>query len=118
MGVVMNQVPGRETKLSRLLMNQVSDHFSGGDEFQRPFENHISASTMVPTVQQSGKTLFDVAPDHKVTEQYRALARELIGRFERLEGGGQEPERVIEPAPPREASQEGEAQSSQEVANG
>lgn len=86
MGVVMNQVPGRHTKLSRLLLGEVEKHFGGGDEFRRPYENHITQSTIVPSVQQGGQTLIEAAPDHKVTEQYRALAREMVARFERLEG--------------------------------
>ena len=86
MGVVMNQVPGRHTKLSRLLLGEVEKHFGGGDEFRRPYENHITQSTIVPSVQQGGQTLIEAAPDHKVTEQYRALAREMVSRFERLEG--------------------------------
>lgn len=91
MGVVMNQVPGRTTTLSKLLLGEVERHFGGGDEFRRPFENYISASTIVPSVQQSGKTLVEAAPDHKVTNQYRALAREFLARFEKLEGVSIEP---------------------------
>lgn len=95
MGVVMNQVPGRHTKLSRLLLGEVEKHFGGGDEFRRPFKTHITQSTMVPSVQQSGKTLIQAAPDHKVTQQYRTLARELLARFEKFEG------KIIAPAAPK-----------------
>lgn len=84
MGVVMNQVPGRATRLSTALIEEVDKHFSAGDEFMRRYENSISASTIVPTVQQGGKTLFEEAPDHKVTQQYRDLAEELENRFARL----------------------------------
>ena len=112
MGVVMNQVPGRHTKLSRLLLGEVEKHFGGGDEFRRPFENYITQSTMVPSVQQGGQTLIEAAPDHKVTKQYRALARELIARFEKLEG------KILEPAPPRKPLTEPTEQSTQEAANG
>jgi chromosome partitioning protein len=84
MGVVMNQVPGRATRLSTALMEEVDRHFSAGDEFMRRFQSSISASTIVPAVQQGGKTLFEEAPDHKVTQQYRDLAEEFEKRFERL----------------------------------
>ena len=47
----------------------------------RRYETSISASTIVPTVQQGGKTLFEEAPDHKVTQQYRQLADEFEARF-------------------------------------
>ena len=84
MGVVMNQVPGRATRLSTALIEEVDKHFSAGDEFMRRYESSISASTIVPTVQQGGRTLFEEAPDHKVTQQYRDLAEEFENRFERL----------------------------------
>lgn len=86
MGVVMNQVPGRPTRLSRTLLEEVDRHFGVGDEFMRRFEASISASTIVPSVQQQGLSLFDAAPDHKVTQQYRELAEEFESRFARLEG--------------------------------
>ena len=84
MGVVMNQVPGRATRLSTALIEDVDAHFSVGDPFMRRYETSISASTVVPTVQQAGKTLFDEAPDHKVTQQYRVLAEEFERRFAAL----------------------------------
>lgn len=107
MGVVMNQVPGRATRLSRALMDEVDHHFGAGDEFMKRYEASITASTIVPSVQQQGSTLFEAAPDHKVTEQYRALAREFEQRFDTLseqEGASREeaaaPEIVIKPAEP------------------
>ena len=84
MGVVMNQVPGRPTRLSKALLEEVDRHFGVGDEFMRRFESSISASTIVPSVQQQGLTLFEAAPDHKVTQQYRELAEEFDERFARL----------------------------------
>ncbi|MFI4915101.1 MAG: ParA family protein [Phycisphaerales bacterium JB060] len=86
MGVVMNQVPGRATRLSRALLDEVDRHFGAGDEFMARYESSITASTIVPSVQQQGTTLFDAAPDHKVTDQYRALAKEMEERFARLDG--------------------------------
>lgn len=85
MGVVMNQVPGRPTRLSKALMEEVDHHFGVGDEFTRRFESSITASTIVPSVQQLGQTLFEAAPDHKVTQQYRDLAVEFEERFRRLD---------------------------------
>lgn len=85
MGVVMSQVPGRETRLSEALLAEVDRHFGVGDEFMKRYEACISASTIVPSVQQQGTTLFEAAPDHKVTNQYRALAEEFEGRFAKLE---------------------------------
>ena len=87
MGIVMNQVPGKPTRLSRALLSQVDDIFSkGGDGFRDRYKTSISASTIVPTVQHAGKTLFEEAPDHKITNQYRTLAKEMDDRFNRLDG--------------------------------
>jgi chromosome partitioning protein len=89
MGVVMNQVPGRATRLSRALMDEVDKHFGVDTAFTSRFKASISASTIVPSVQQEGKSLFEAAPDHKVTNQYRALAVEFEERFDRFESGQQ-----------------------------
>lgn len=86
MGVVMNQVPGRPTRLSRTLLEEVDRHFGAGDEFMRRFDASISQSTIVPTAQQMGTTLFEAFPDHKVTQQYRDLAEEFEQRFDTLLG--------------------------------
>ncbi len=88
MGVVMNQVPGRATRLSRALMEEVDKHFGVGEKFTSRFSSSISTSTIVPSVQQQGRTLFEAAPDHKVTDQYRDLAKEFEDRFNRFESGG------------------------------
>jgi len=85
MGVVMNNVPGKVTRLAKALMDEVDKHFGASGEFSSRFEASISASTIVPTVQQEGLSLFDAAPDHKVTNQYRALGAEFESRFNRYE---------------------------------
>lgn len=86
MGVVMNQVPGKPTRLSQALLAEVDAHFGqGDDEFRRPFKTFITASTRVPTLQHAGMTLFEGAPDHKVTNLFRDLAKEFLGRFDRLD---------------------------------
>lgn len=86
MGVVMNQVPGRATRLSRILMAEVDGIFGPKrGVYARRYETSISSSTIVPSVQQSGRTLIEAAPDHKVTGQYRALAKEMMDRFDTLD---------------------------------
>lgn len=100
MGVVMNQVPGRATRLSTALIEEVDKHFSAGDEFMRRYDNSISASTVVPSVQQGGMTLFEAEPDHKVTHQYRALAAEFELRFEKLASLGANPDATRASAAP------------------
>lgn len=100
MGVVMNQVPGRPTRLSKALMDEVDRHFGVGDEFMSRFEANITSSTIVPSVQQMGTTLFEAAPDHKVTQQYRDLAEEFENRFAKLAATGGATEVITRPSPP------------------
>jgi chromosome partitioning protein len=85
MGVIIGAVPGRLTRLARELLDYVERTFAAGDEFMRRFKTVIHSSTVVPTVQKSGTTLFDAEPGHKVTDQYRSLARELEERFMALD---------------------------------
>lgn len=103
MGVVMNQVPGKETKLSRALLAQVDKIFGeAGSDPKSRYRTTISASTVVPTLQEAGRTLFEAEPKHKVTQQYRDLAKEMVERFESFEsakgvgeGGGEVSERDL-----------------------
>jgi len=83
MGVVLSQIPGRTTRLAKTLIAEAEEQFTG--EFQSPYKTTISTSTTVPTAQKERKTIVQAAPDHKVAEQYRALAREFLARFEAFE---------------------------------
>jgi hypothetical protein len=40
---------------------------------------------VIPQTQKVGKTLFETHSTHKVTDEYRALAREIEDRFLKLE---------------------------------
>jgi chromosome partitioning protein len=84
MGCVISSVPGRITRLARELISSLERALQEGDEFMQPFATYISASTVLPSIQKRGKTLFTEHADHKTTEQYRAIARELEDRFKRL----------------------------------
>ena len=64
MGAGMNQVPGGPSRLSKALLDQVDRHFGVGDESMRRIESRITSSTVVPSVQQKGQTLFEDAPEH------------------------------------------------------
>lgn len=86
MGVVMNQVPGKETKLSRAILAQVDSIFGEpGSTAKSRYKTAINASTVVPTLQEAGLSLFEAEPKHKVTQQYRELAKELVARFDEHE---------------------------------
>lgn len=85
-GVIMNQVPGRLTRLARSLLERVDEHFGQGESFMRRYETFISQSTIVPSAQEACQTLFEFAPDHKLTHQFRALANEIESRLDAIEG--------------------------------
>lgn len=114
MGVVMNQVPGRITTLARTLLEKVDHLFEGDDPYRKPFKTTITQSTIVPSVQQSGRTLFEAAPDHKVTDLYRELAREFTERFAALEGDRIQPQ----PRPEQQPTSPFNADTSTEVTHG
>ena len=81
LGVVMSDVDKR-TRLARLHLGLVEDLFrSAPGEPSAMFETIISRSTVVGEAQRQGKTTFQTNTNHKVTEQYRSLARELETRL-------------------------------------
>lgn len=84
-GVVLQAVPGRQTKLSRKLIGFVKRTFSEVPYWMKPYETTISHSTVVGTAQDGGKTVFQTEPKHKITEQYRMLAEEVETRIDKLE---------------------------------
>jgi cellulose biosynthesis protein BcsQ len=49
------------------------------------FKTEIGRSIVIPEAQKLGQTIFQTEPRHKITEQYRELARELEKRFTVLE---------------------------------
>src|SRR6266446_1892901 len=92
LGVVVSDVDTR-TRLARLHVDLIGDLFrSGPDQPSAMFETIISRSTVIGEAQRQGKTVFQTEPDHKVTEQYRNLARELeqrLATFETVSVDGQ-----------------------------
>ena len=50
------------------------------------FATTIDRTTEVSKAQRTGTTLFQTNPMHKVTEQYRQLAREVEVRLRKFEG--------------------------------
>src|SRR5262249_20877845 len=82
LGVILSDVDKR-LRLARLHMDLVEELFR-----QQPgqpsakFETIISRSTVIGEAQKLGKTIFQTHPDHKVTDQYRSLVREIEARLE------------------------------------
>ena len=83
LGVVLTTV-NRRTRLGQALAEYVKQTFTLPSGLCLKFETEIGRSTIIPTAQKIGKTVFQTEPTHKVTEQYRALAREFEAQFGKL----------------------------------
>src|SRR5271154_543531 len=75
LGVIVASVDKR-TRLAVALTDYVEKVFGAAK-----FRSIISRSTVVPDSQRAMKTLFQTAPHHPVTEQYREVAREIEARI-------------------------------------
>jgi len=84
-GVVLSNVDGRLTRLARELLNYVEETFAQTPPWMRKYETTISRTTVIPAAQKVGRTIFQTEPHHKVTEQFRALAREFEGRMKMVD---------------------------------
>lgn len=83
LGVIIAGVD-RRTSLSNSLTEYVQTAFSTPDGESAKFRTIISRSTVIPSAQKAGKTVFQTNPDHVVAQQYRALATEIEDRLEKL----------------------------------
>jgi chromosome partitioning protein len=81
LGVVLAGVDGRHTRLATALIDYVEKTFRFGDDTSAKFKTVISRSVVIDEAQRAGKTLFDTHPDHKVTDQYRSIAKEVEARL-------------------------------------
>ncbi len=81
LGVCLSSVDKR-TRLSATLASYVEQVFGAAK-----FRTTISRSTAVPAAQKERKTVFQTAPTHPVTEQYRELAGEFEARIHELTRG-------------------------------
>ena len=84
-GVVLSNVDGRLTRLARELLNYVEETFAETPPWMRKYETTISRTTIIPTAQKAGLTIFQTEPHHKVTDQFRSLGREFESRVAMLE---------------------------------
>jgi chromosome partitioning protein len=80
LGVIVASVDKR-TRLAIALTEYVERVF-GATKFQTT----ISRSTIVPDSQRARKTLFQSAPLHLITDQYRQLAQEIETRIASVTG--------------------------------
>lgn len=85
-GVVLSAIKGRKTRLQRELINYVHTTFdNSNDQFIKSYKSYIGETTYICESQKRGKTMFQLYPDHKVTQQYRELAQELDERIDLIE---------------------------------
>ncbi len=110
LGVIIAGVD-RRTNLSNSLTDYVQTAFSTPDGESAKFRTIISRSTVIPSAQKSGTTLFQTNPDHAVADQYRALADEIEMRLGKLT-------RALLPEPPEILGLPAPAGEGKEVVNG
>ncbi len=85
LGVVISGLDKR-TSLANTLSEFVEDSFKTGQNTESvKFKSTIGRSTVIPQSQKVGKTLFETHSTHKVTDEYRALAREIEERLHKPE---------------------------------
>ena len=80
LGVIVSGQQKRP-KIMKALTQFIEEQFSLGNGKSLKFETEISRSVVVSNAQAEGKTIFQTEPRHKVTEEYRSLARELEARI-------------------------------------
>ena len=91
LGVVVSAVDKRTT-LANSLSDFVEQSFRIGEDAESiKFKSTIGRSTVIPQTQKVGKTLFETHSTHKVTDEYRALAREIEERLNKIENSNSGP---------------------------
>jgi chromosome partitioning protein len=84
LGVVLSGVT-KNTRLGSVLTEYVEKAFTLPTGYCLKFKTEIGRSVVVPEAQKIGQTIFQTEPRHKITDQYRELAREIENRFKVLE---------------------------------
>ena len=80
LGVVMCKVR-TGTRVAEIFTEKIRKEFQAAGELGA-FRTTISMASAIESAQYDGKTLFQTEPSHKVADQYRALAQEILGRLE------------------------------------
>ena len=80
LGVIMCKVRSG-TRIASTYTERIRKEFAAAGELGA-FETRISMATAIEGAQDEGKTIFQTEPGHKVAEQYRALAKEVLVRIE------------------------------------
>ena len=84
LGVVISAIDKRTT-LANSLADFVEQSFRVGEGADSvKFKTSIGRSTVIPQTQKVGKTLFETHSNHKLTDEYRTLAKEIEQRLGKL----------------------------------
>jgi chromosome partitioning protein len=105
LGVVLSQLD-RRTRAASMYTERIHKAFEAAGELGA-FETTLSRATVVPKSNEAGQSLFEFAPEHKVTLEYRELAKEVEKRIATVESGAEEEakaETEVTPEKPAEAA--------------
>lgn len=79
LGVVLSQLD-RRTRAATMYTDRIQGAFQDAGEMGA-FATTISRAAVVPRSNEAGQSVFEYEPDHKVTGEYRELAREVEERI-------------------------------------
>jgi chromosome partitioning protein len=80
LGVIVSCTDKRTT-LSNQLSDYVEQIFGPDGQKSAKFNTNISRAVVIPKAQKVGKTIFQTNSTHKVTDEYRKVAREIEERL-------------------------------------
>ncbi len=80
LGVIMCKVRAG-TRIASTYMDRIKREFAAAGELGA-FDTPIAMATAIENASDQGKTLFQTDPQHKVADEYRALAQEVLKRLE------------------------------------
>lgn len=98
LGIITCAIPKPMTLLARELMKYVDTQCKAADGSSLQFTTTITRSTVVEEATKACKPIIDYAGDHKVSDQYRALAKEFEARIQAAMGVT-EPQQAVDPEP-------------------
>ena len=84
LGVIVSCTDKRTT-LSNQLSDYVEKIFGPDGQKSAKFDTTISRAVVIPKAQKVGKTIFQTNSTHKVTDEYRSVAREIEERLANAE---------------------------------
>ncbi len=80
LGIILNAMPGRMTRLASLLVEEVEKSAVGLE-----FRPYLKSRVALQEAEKAAQTIFDYEPSGKTADQYRELAKQVEERIERFE---------------------------------